>query len=196
MKCKSKGFTLVELMIATAITGIIFAGTYLIIRQSQFHIESILTQTNISQEGKIIYQTLSRFIYEAQDFKLINDKTIQLKVKTGTTTSSNVYIYYYEDTVNPNNPYNNSIIFDNDTNPNNGILDQFLNKNVLSIKKGANIEPIIKDVYPLSPTTPIFRDVLGNGTLLGLSFKIKKQLKITNQNRYFYVNTVINLRNS
>ncbi len=186
---KSKGFTLVEFMVATAITMIIFASIYLIIRQSQLHMKSILAETSLTQKGKLAYQSIAQFVYESNSFTISTSQytgdTLNLKVvidEDGNTQQ--LYVYYYKNPLSQNDPLNNTIFFDNDTNPSNGVLNQFLNKPVHSIK---NVIPI--------PGQPIFEDILSNGKLLGMHFQVREPLYIGNFDKTFIVNTMIHLRN-
>jgi len=65
MMTKDSGFTLIEMLISTAILGIVTAGVVLVLQQNQFSYVNENEQAGLSQEMRLALDQIARFVRQA-----------------------------------------------------------------------------------------------------------------------------------
>ncbi len=168
---KEKGFTLVEILVATALTGIAFASILFIIFYSQKAIKHSSEEAKIATEGRQSFLKISQLIRKSKQIDSIStdgrrvDFTVLLDASQNTSKRA---IYY--------NSSDNTLNYDPDT-TNSG--DEMV---------------IANNVAEIDSSTPMFQSIRG-GEALEMNYKIVSTNNVDDLNKSFIVSGIVKLRN-
>ena len=172
MKKKQKGFTLVEILIATALTAMAFASILFIIFYSQKAIKHSSEEAKIATEGRQSFLKISQLIRQASCLDSFGPNGISVTytavINSSKDTKTRKLTYKSSD---------HTIEYDPDTSTSG---DEYV---------------IANNIYPLpSPNDAIFQPAHA-GEALEVNYQIVSTNNVDNLNKSFVVSGLIRLRN-
>lgn len=158
MKRSQSGFTLIEILIASALMLTVFSTLLFLIYFSNTNIKKSINTMRMMQEGRIASQQMAMYAMEAETCTilspsgLVSNSQLQVDVpKISTDGSGNVttithtyYITYYFNPLSDADPRNHTLILDNDPNIDSDSNERVIAKNVTRMHDGTNFIPVFR----------------------------------------------------
>ncbi|MCK5707336.1 MAG: prepilin-type N-terminal cleavage/methylation domain-containing protein [Candidatus Aureabacteria bacterium] len=172
MNKKQSGFTLLELMVALALSSLIFTSTFFIIIYSQRGMQHSMAEMDLSRNARQSYQQIARAVYQASLIKIKDSgNTVEATAPINTAMDKEIRTISYA---------NNTLslkVYDVET-------DTITEQRVIA-----------KNISPLpSPNNTIFVSQNG-GEVLQVNFRVFDTNNLENLNKSFPVTSLIKLRN-